>query len=203
MPYPRLETYHYREMVKNELRYELPYQGRLKQIGDELKERLKEHNLKFWDKQMEEYKGIPDCYDFSKDFGTGDEYDMWLICSRAGQFAWATNAMLPMALDVSEHVMGLPQVQINADMAAGKGIRTGDKLLIRSPWGEIEAEAFCRQGVRPDCLVVTQYFGHWMTPFAKDRRWPNMNEIEPNEIRMTDATGSSSDHVKVKISKKR
>jgi anaerobic selenocysteine-containing dehydrogenase len=111
--------------------------------------------------------------------------------------------MLPTALEVSEHVMGLPQVQINADMAAKKGIGTGDKVLLTSPWGEIEAEAFCRQGVRPDCLVVTQYFGHWMTPLAKDRHWPNMNEIEPNDIWMTDATGSSSDHVKVKISKKR
>jgi len=30
-----------------------------------------------------------------------------------------------------------------------------------------------------------------------------MNEIEPNDIQMTDATGSSSDHVKVKIFKKR
>jgi phenylacetyl-CoA:acceptor oxidoreductase len=202
-PYPRLETYHYREMVKNGLRYELPYQGRLKRIGDELKERLKEHHIKFWDKQMEEYKGIPDCYDFSKDFETGGEYDMWLICNRAGQLAWATNAMLPMVSEISEHVMGLPQVQINADRAAEKEIRTGDKVLITSPWGKMEAEAFCRQGIRSDCLVVTQYFGHWITPFAKDRHWPNMNEIEPNDIRMTDATGSSSDHVKVRISKKR
>ena len=202
-PYPRLETYHYREMVKNGLRYELPYQGRLKRIGDELKERLREHHLKFWDKQMEEYRGIPDCYDFSKDFETGAEYDMWLICSRAGQFAWATNAMLPMTSEVSEHVMGLPQVQMNVDKAAEKGIRKGDKVLVTSPWGEIEAEAFCRQGIRPDCLVVTQFFGHWMTPIAKDRAWPNMNEIEPNDIWMTDATGSGSDHVKVRISKKR
>jgi phenylacetyl-CoA:acceptor oxidoreductase len=202
-PYPRLETYHYREMVKNGLRYELPYQGRLKRIGDELKERLREHHLTFWDKQMEEYKGIPDCYDFSKDFETGAEYDMWLICSRAGQFAWATNAMLPMTSEISEHVMGLPQVQINTDRAAEKGIRHGDKVLVTSPWGEIEAEVFCRQGIRRDCLVVTQFFGHWMTPFAKNRPWPNMNEIEPNDIWMTDATGSGSDHVKVRISKKR
>jgi phenylacetyl-CoA:acceptor oxidoreductase len=202
-PYPRLETYHYREMVKNGLRYELPYQGRLKRIGDELKERLREHHLNFWDKQMEEYKGIPDCYDFSKDFETGAEYDMWLICSRAGQFAWATNAMLPMTSEVSEHVMGLPQVQMNTDRAAEKGLRNGDKVLVTSPWGEIEAELFCRQGIRPDCLVVTQFFGHWMTPLAKDKPWPNMNEIEPNDVWMTDATGSSSDHVKVRISKKR
>lgn len=203
IPYPRLETYHYREMVKIGLRYELPYQGRLKRIGDELRERLKEHDLKFWDKQMEDYRGIPDCYDFSKDFETGVEYDMWLICNRAGQFAWATNAMLPMTLEVSEHVMGLPQVQINADVAARRGIRTGDKVVVASPWGEIEMEVFCRQGIRPDCLVVTQHFGHWRTPLAKDKHWPNMNEIQPNDIRMTDATGSSSDHVKVRISKKR
>jgi phenylacetyl-CoA:acceptor oxidoreductase len=202
IPYPRLETYHYREMVRSGLRYELPYQGRIKRVGDELRERLKEYNLKFWDKQMEEYKGIPDCYDFSKEFETGADYNMWLIGNRAGQFAWATNAMLPITSEVAEHVLGLPQVQINIDVAAKKGISTGDKILIISPWGEIEAEAFCRQGVRPDCLVVTQYFGHWSTPFAKDKHWPNMNEIEPNDIQMTDATGSASDHVRVKISKR-
>jgi phenylacetyl-CoA:acceptor oxidoreductase len=108
-----------------------------------------------------------------------------------------------MTSEVSEHVMGLPQVQMNADRAAEKGIKNGDNVLVTSPWGEIEAEVFCRQGIRPDCLVVTQFFGHWMTPIAKDKPWPNMNEIEPNDIWMTDATGSGSDHVKVRISKKR
>ena len=94
-------------------------------------------------------------------------------------------------------------VQINSDTAAKKGIKTGDSVVITSPWGEIDAKAFCRQGVRPDCLVVTQYFGHWKTPYAKDKDWPNMNELEPGNVEMTDATGSSSDQIKVKISKKR
>jgi phenylacetyl-CoA:acceptor oxidoreductase len=99
--------------------------------------------------------------------------------------------------------MGLPQVQMNIDTARSRGIQTGDWVVVESPWGKMEAEAFCREGIRPDCLVVTAHFGHWKTPYARERKWPNMSILEPNNVEMTDSEGASSESVKVKVYKAR
>jgi phenylacetyl-CoA:acceptor oxidoreductase len=202
-PYPRLQTYHYREMRQKRLRYELPYQGRVKQVGDQLRQRLEERGLKFWEPKMEDYSGLPHCEDYSRKYETAPEYDLWLIPTRAVQYAFAMNAMLPATMEVSEHVMGLPQVQMNAETARRKGIKTGDWIVVESPWGKMEAEAFCREGIRPDCLVVTAHFGHWKTPYAREKKWPNMSKLEPNNLELTDAEGASSENVKVKVYKAR
>lgn len=203
MPYPRLQTYHYLEMRQKKLRYELPYQGRVKQVGDQLRQRIQEQGLDFWEPKLEEYGGLPSCEDYSRKYETTPEYDLWLIPTRAIQYAFAMNAMLPATMEVSEHVMGLPQVQMNAATACSRGIRTGDWIVVESPWGKMEGEAFCREGIRPDCLVVTAHFGHWRTPYARGKRWPNMSTLEPNSIELTDAEGASSENVKVKVYKKR
>ncbi|MDP2954415.1 MAG: molybdopterin-dependent oxidoreductase, partial [Chloroflexota bacterium] len=137
LPYPRLLTYHYREMRQKRLRYELPYQGRIKQTGDQLRQRLEERGLKFGEAKLEGYAPLPPCEDFSKRFESGPEYDLWLIPTRAVQHAFAMNVMLPATSEVSEHTLGLPQVQMNADTARRRGIKSGDRLLIESPWGNM------------------------------------------------------------------
>ncbi|HLB12439.1 MAG TPA: molybdopterin-dependent oxidoreductase, partial [Dehalococcoidia bacterium] len=203
MPYPRLQTYHYLEMRQKKLRYELPYQGRVKQVGDQLRQRIQEQGLQFWEPKLEDHGGLPACEDYSKRYETGPEYDLWLIPTRAIQYAFAMNAMLPATMEVSEHVMGLPQIQMNIATARSKGIKTGDRIVVESPWGKMEGEAFCREGIRPDCLVVTAHFGHWRTPYARDKKWPNMSTLEPNNIELTDAEGASSESVRVRAYKAR
>ena len=42
-------------------------------------------------------------------------------------------------------------------------------------------------------------FDHWATPFAKDFGAPSMNALMPMLLELTDATGSSADLVKVKV----
>lgn len=56
-----------------------------------------------------------------------------------------------------------------------------------------------RQGVRPDVAVTIQQFGHWVTPFAKDLNVPNLNQLAPLSLALTDATGSGADVVRVRI----
>ena len=44
-------------------------------------------------------------------------------------------------------------------------------------------------------------FDHWATPFAKDLHAPSMNALTPMLLELTDATGSSADLVKVKVTR--
>jgi phenylacetyl-CoA:acceptor oxidoreductase len=56
-------------------------------------------------------------------------------------------------------------------------------------------------GIRPDTLLMIGQFDHWATPFAKEFNAPSMNALMPMLLDLTDATGSSADLVKVKVSR--
>jgi phenylacetyl-CoA:acceptor oxidoreductase len=57
------------------------------------------------------------------------------------------------------------------------------------------------EGIRPDTLLMIGQFDHWATPFAKEFAAPSMNALMPMLLDLTDATGSSADLVKVKITR--
>ena len=57
------------------------------------------------------------------------------------------------------------------------------------------------EGIRPDTILMIGQFDHWATPYAKDMHAPSMNALMPMLLDLTDATGSSADLVKVKVSR--
>jgi phenylacetyl-CoA:acceptor oxidoreductase len=57
------------------------------------------------------------------------------------------------------------------------------------------------EGIRPDTLLIIGQFDHWATPYAKDFHAPSMNALVPMLLELTDATGSSADLVKVKVTR--
>jgi phenylacetyl-CoA:acceptor oxidoreductase len=57
------------------------------------------------------------------------------------------------------------------------------------------------QGVRPDVVLLTQMYGHWKTPVAKDLGIPNPNEIQPDLLETLCVGGSVNDKIKVKVYK--
>jgi phenylacetyl-CoA:acceptor oxidoreductase len=57
------------------------------------------------------------------------------------------------------------------------------------------------EGIRPDTLLMIGQFDHWATPYAKELRAPSMNALMPMMLELTDATGSSADLVKVKMTR--
>ena len=57
------------------------------------------------------------------------------------------------------------------------------------------------EGIRPDTLLMIGQFDHWATPFAKELAAPSMNPLMPMLLELTDATGSSADLVKVKVTR--
>jgi phenylacetyl-CoA:acceptor oxidoreductase len=194
-------------MVAKGLRYELPYQERIKRIGEELAARLHERGIKWWDVQLDEYQPLPKWKDFPEIWrGTAAahgkdarEFPFWLLTSRSMQYSWGANVSLPIMADVAKNVKGHFGVMLNRGAARRLGIAEGDLVEIESPTGRTRGRAILREGVRPDVAVALQQFGHWATPFARDLGMPNLNEVASMDLALTDATGSGADLVPVAV----
>jgi len=207
VPFSETQWYLHPVMVARGLRYELPYQERIKRVGEELGARLHERGIRWWDAQLDEYQPLPGWKDFPdiwamvalKHGKRPEDYPIWLLTSRSMQYSWGANVSLPILADVARHVMGHFGVMLNRKTAQALGIKDGDLVVIESPTGVTRGRAILREGVRPDVAVALQQFGHWATPFAKDLGMPSLNQVAAMDLDLTDATGSGADLVRVKI----
>jgi phenylacetyl-CoA:acceptor oxidoreductase len=207
VPFPTTRYYLHGAMAARGLRYELPYQERIKRMGAELGARLHERGIAWWDVQLDEYQPLPPWKDFADIWRATatrhgrrpEEFPFWLLTSRSMQYSWGSNVSLPVLADVARHVRGHFGVMLNRGAARRLGIADGDLVEIESPTGITSGRAILREGVRPDVAVVLQQFGHWATPFARDLGMPSLNEVASMDLALTDATGSGSDLVPVGI----
>ena len=207
VPFPSTQYFLHRAMVGQGLRYELPYQERIKRVGAELAARLHERGITWWDAQLDEYQPLPAWKDFPGIWrgsallrGRAPQaFPFWLLTSRSMQYSWGSNVSLPVLADVARHVRGHFGVMLNRGAAARLGIAEGDLIEIESPTGRTEGRALLREGVRPDVAVILQQFGHWATPFARELGMPSLNQVAAMDLSLTDATGSGADLVPVAI----
>jgi phenylacetyl-CoA:acceptor oxidoreductase len=207
VPYKTSQYYLHGTMAAKGLRYELPYQERIKRLGEELGRRLHERGIDWWNVQLDEYQPLPKWKDFPGIWTDAaaahgharDAFPLWLVTSRSMQYSWGSNVSLPILADVARHVTGHFGVMLNRKTAGALGIADGDRVEIASPTGKTEGLAILREGVRPDVVVVLQQFGHWATPFAKDLDMPSLNQVSSMELALTDATGSGADVVPVAV----
>ncbi len=209
-PFPRLQWYLYPKLVKEKLRFEQPYQEQLFRIGKELGHRLHEHDIHWWDKQLAEYEPFPVWHDLNalwevalaKHYSVRiADYPFWLITARSMQYSWGGNVGIQIIKEVAENVAGHGNVVMNHEAASRLGIADGDLVEVRSPLNETKGHVMLCEGIRPDTLLMIGQFDHWMTPYAKDFHAPSMNALMPMLLDLTDATGSSADLVKVKITR--
>ena len=207
VPFETKNYFLHSTMVAKGLRYELPYQERIKRMGEELSARLHERGIKWWDVQLDEYQPLPKWKDFPEIWrGTAAaqgkdarEFPFWLLTSRSMQYSWGANVSLPIMADVARNVKGHFGVMLNRGAARRLGIAEGDLVEIESPTGRTRGRAILREGVRPDVAVALQQFGHWATPFARDLGMPSLNEVASMDLALTDATGSGADLVPVAV----
>ena len=209
-PFSRLMWYLYPKLVEQGLRFEQPYQERLLRVGKELERRLHEHGITWWDKQLAEYEALPHWRDLSalwedaltKHFKVQiADYPFWLVTSRSMQYSWGNNVGVQLIKEVADNVMGHGSVVMNESAAEKLGIADGDLVEVRSPLNSTKGKVMLREGIRPDTLLIIGQFDHWVTPYAKDFGAPSMNALVPMLLDLTDATGSSADLVKVKITR--
>ncbi|MBI1905678.1 MAG: molybdopterin-dependent oxidoreductase [Rhodocyclales bacterium] len=208
-PFPRLNWYLYPEIVKQGIRFEMPYQEQLLRVGAQLGNRLHESGITWWDTQLKEYQALPAWKDFPGVWeqdtvrlgGKPEEFPFWLLTARSMQYSWGSNVGIPLMDEVSKNVKGHHGVVMNAGKARELGIKEGDLIEVRSALRATKGRAVLTQGIRPDTLLMLGQFDHWATPYAKDMATPSMNTVTPMSLELTDATGSSADIVKVGVSR--
>jgi len=209
-PFSRLQWYLYPKLVSAGLRFEQPFQERLFRIGKELARRLHEQGITWWDRQLEEYEPLPHWRDLAglwegaleRHFDVRiEDYPFWLLTARSMQYSWGGNVGIQLIKEVADNVAGHGSVVINHAAAEKLGIDDGDLVEVRSPLNRTEGRAMLCEGIRPDTLLMIGQFDHWATPFAKEFVAPSMNALMPMLLDLTDATGSSADLVKVKITR--
>jgi phenylacetyl-CoA:acceptor oxidoreductase len=208
-PFSEREWYLYPRLKAQGLRFEMPYQERLKRHGAQLANRLHEIGVQWWDKQLEEYEPLPryhpfpDIYiNYAREVGRDPaEFPFWAVTARSMQYSWGANVGIPLINEVALNVAGHKGVIINAATARRLGIAEGDPVRIESVSGATEGHAVLRQGIRPDTVLMIGQFDHWATPFAKEFHRASLNSVTPLALSLTDATGSGADLVRVKVVK--
>ncbi|KIM00341.1 Anaerobic dehydrogenase typically selenocysteine-containing [Paramagnetospirillum magnetotacticum MS-1] len=208
-PFAREDWYLHPAMEEQKLRYELPYQERLMRVGEELRRRLHEAGIFWWDEQLEEYQGIPHWHDVpgrwvkavERAGAHPDDFPFWGITTKTMPYTTGNNAGIPLMNEVAGNLRGHGSVIINASSAKRLGIKQGDWVEVSSVVGRTRGRAALVQGCRPDTVVIPGQFQHWKTPFAKDLNFPSLNTITQMSLELTDATGSGADLVRVAIAK--
>ncbi len=206
-PFPQTDWYLFPTLKAAGLRFELPYQERILRIGRELGNRLHENDMHWWDKQLEEYRPLPDWKDFPNEWaqavvvagGRKEDYPFWLLTARSMQYSWGANAGIELMHEVAGNIAGHKGVIMNTGRAAELGIADGDEVVISTPTRESRGRAVLRQGIRPDTLLLLGQFEHWATPVARDFGVPSLNKLATMSLALTDATGSGADIVRVRI----
>jgi phenylacetyl-CoA:acceptor oxidoreductase len=207
VPFAERQYYLHAAMTARGLRYELPYQERIRRTGAELAARLHERGITWWDVQLDEYQALPGWKDFPGIWTRAalarghapDAFPFWLLTSRSMQYSWGANVSLPVLAEAARNVRGHFGVMLNRAAAARLGIAEGDLIELVSPTGATRGRAILREGVRPDVVVVLQQFGHWATPFARELGMPSLNQVASMSLALTDATGSGADLVPVAV----
>ncbi len=206
-PFAREDWYLHATMEEQGLRYELPYQERLTRVGEELRRRLHEAGIFWWDEQLEEYQGIPHWHDVpgrwvkavEQTGASAEDYPFWGITTKSMPYTTGNNAGIPLMNEVAGNLRGHGSVVINASSAAKLGIKHGDWVEVSSVVGSTRGRAALVQGCRPDTVVIPGQFEHWKTPYAKDLNFPSLNTITQMSLELTDATGSGADVVRVAL----
>ena len=205
--FSQLDWYLYPEMKRKGLRFELPYQERIKRHGAQLAQRLHEIGIEWWDDQLEEYEALPSykCFpdiweNYANEVGRDPaEFPFWALTSRSMQYAWGANVGLPLIREMAENVVGHEGIIINRTAASRMGIADGDLILVESPSGVTRGRATLREGIRPDTILLIGQFDHWATPYAKDLGVGSLNSLTPLALSLTDATGSGADLIRVSV----
>jgi phenylacetyl-CoA:acceptor oxidoreductase len=208
-PFSQLEWYLYPRMKEQGLRFEMPYQERIKRHGEQLERRLHEVGIEWWNPQLKEYEALPGYLRFpgiwenyATELGRDPrDFPLWALTSRSMQYAWGANVGLPLIREVAQNVSGHDGVIINRATAKKLGIADGDAIVLESASGITRGRATLREGIRPDTVLLIGQFDHWATPVAKDFGVASLNSLTDLAVSLTDATGSGADIMRVSLRK--
>ncbi|MDP2718580.1 MAG: molybdopterin-dependent oxidoreductase [Dehalococcoidia bacterium] len=186
-------------MVKEKIRYPVPYMDVVKTVGENLQANLAKVGVDWW--STKEYVALPSYLPSVLDT-VPKEYDFYVTTSRLPQYSNASNNDCALHNEVMQQVPGQYEVLMNAGAARERGIKEGDEVWIESPIGRIKGAVGLSEGIRPDTLFMAGQFGQSVTPVAKDLAKLSVNAITPISYEWTDqVTGTMQSTIKVKVYK--
>ena len=128
----------------------------IKEAGDKLRSKFAEAGYpKPWTKDWcDDYLPLPE-WKPSKIHEPDDEYDLIAIYYKLPQMTFADLANTGWVSDILQRRPDIIGVQINTDVAARKGIKTGDKIAVESHVAKTEGIAFVTDAVHPSTVAIS------------------------------------------------
>ena len=163
-------------MGDKKIRYQLPYQEQLKKTGEQLKRRLNERSINWWNTQCNAYTAMPGWNDHIMEvFNTDPQYDLWATNNKVNQYSWSGHTEVAWCNEVANQLTGHSGILMNAEAAAKRGIKDGDDVWVESAYGKIKTKAELIQGIRPDTIMILGQYGHYNKPVSKELNRPDIN----------------------------
>jgi anaerobic selenocysteine-containing dehydrogenase len=126
--------------------------------------------------------------------------DLHLITPKMAMHAEGRSANMPVAVSLYQPSTGGrkgTQIEIHPAVAGPKGIRTGDKVRIKSSVGSIEATAKVTELTRPDVLVLPFGQGHWAHGRWASKHGSHVNEVT---VQQSDRVSGMANYYTTKVS---
>lgn len=186
----------------------LPWEGKRISIyhnffletGEQLKEQLTTVGRE-WD--ISSYLPVPVWRDCHPLHNIPQEYDLYAINFKAEAILnHCENTTIPWINEVVSNVPIHMGVLINTKTANTKGIKTGDKIRLESPFGEVKGIARVIEEIHPNVIGISNAITRWTIHPVERKMNTNFNNLLPASIEFTDqVSGHQETAIKVRIIK--
>lgn len=144
-------------------------------------------------------------------FGDKDKYPMLLVDHKSRLSKEGRSANTPWFYEFKDvdpgDLVQEDSAKINPVDAVKLGIKTGDKIAISSPVGEITCTAVLWEGVRPGTVAKCFGQGHWVygrtasSQFGVEARGGNNNDIIADRYDRLSGASAFYGHIRIQIAK--
>ncbi|AGL00646.1 molybdopterin-dependent oxidoreductase [Desulfoscipio gibsoniae] len=131
------------------------------------------------------------------------EYDLYAINFKAeAMLNHCENTTIPWIKELVSNIPIHKGVLINTKTAQAKGIKTGDRISIESPFGKVEGLARVIEEIHPRVIGISNAITRWTIHPVERKMNVNFNHLLPGNLEFTDlASGHQETATKVRISK--
>ncbi|MCL6610322.1 MAG: molybdopterin-dependent oxidoreductase [Peptococcaceae bacterium] len=170
------------------------------QVADDLEEKFRAAG-KEWDTSS--YLPVPTWNDNHPLHRLPREYDLYAINFKAeAVLNHHENTTIPWVNELVSNIPIHKGVLINTRTAREKGIKTGDRISIESPFGRVEGIARVIEEIHPRVIGISNAITRWTMHPVERKMNTHFNRLLPASLEFTDrVSGHQETAVKVRISK--
>lgn len=170
------------------------------QVAEELQEQFRKAGKK-WDTSS--YIPVPVWREEHPLHKIPAEYDLYAINFKAEAILnHCENTTIPWINELVSNIPIHKGVLINTKTAQAKGIKTGDRISIESPFGKVEGLARVIEEIHPRVIGISNAITRWTIHPVERKMNVNFNHLLPASLEFTDQiSGHQETAVKVRISK--